>query len=98
VSAKRQFRNAQGLFRSDKLTPSSSATPPQFCYLQTGDGSTTPISECSTCAIEEVRLKMEDARSHDADIAASWSATVASCGITAAPLVSPTAVFLPSNQ
>ncbi|KAK8131957.1 hypothetical protein PG999_000130 [Apiospora kogelbergensis] len=83
-----------------RLTASSPGHP-EYCYLKTGNGTSynvTAEDPCGTCSLGLTKLQLEDARLYDESIAADYSASLSSCGITAAPLATPAPVLLPNPK
>ncbi len=73
-----------------------SSTPPNYCYELTGNNTTNGTSKnlCGKCDLGAYEAQLEDGRTYDAGLAEEYSSLVSSCGITAAPLTTPTPVFL----
>ncbi|KAH6655548.1 hypothetical protein BKA67DRAFT_657480 [Truncatella angustata] len=68
-----------------------------FCYLSTANGTNGTVDDCGPCELDAFRLQMEDERAYDAGLAEQYSSAVSSCGITAAPLATPTSSFQNNN-
>ncbi|KAI4600099.1 hypothetical protein KJ359_001201 [Pestalotiopsis sp. 9143b] len=68
-----------------------------FCYISTANGTNATVDDCGPCALDSFRLQMEDERSYDAGLAEQYSSVVSSCGVTAAPIATPTSQFQDNN-
>ncbi|KAK6209368.1 hypothetical protein LQW54_006356 [Pestalotiopsis sp. IQ-011] len=72
-------------------------TTGDFCYISTANGTNATVDDCGPCALDSFRLQIEDERSYDAELAEQYSSAVSSCGVTAAPIATPTSQFQNNN-
>ncbi|KAJ4323824.1 hypothetical protein N0V84_004170 [Fusarium piperis] len=69
-----------------------------FCYSETGDGADSTLGHCSSCNIGAMRVQLEDAATFDQELLSEYSSLIKSCKTTAAPVTTPSPVFLDNTR
>ncbi|OQE13794.1 hypothetical protein PENFLA_c043G06933 [Penicillium flavigenum] len=72
------------------------ANPSTFCYtLRTNATSSgAEVDECGDCGLGIIRMQLENPMGYIDELASQYSSSASSCGITVAPIPTPTPVFM----
>ncbi|KAJ5640366.1 uncharacterized protein N7484_008228 [Penicillium longicatenatum] len=72
------------------------ANPSTFCYTLRTNGTSNgaEVNECGDCGLGIIRMQLENPMGYIDELASQYSSSASSCGVTVAPIPTPTPVFM----